>query len=107
MIKQNIKTCKLETNSRVVRWDIKKNLNCLRSVDDPFDLIFLDPPYNKDFLKPSLQNLSSHVKMNCDTLIIVEHSHLEPVPDNNTFFRVTDQRRYGKTLVSFLKYDID
>ncbi len=36
--------------------------------------------------------------------IVVEHSYLEPVLKSQLPFEISDQRRYGKTLVSFLNY---
>ncbi len=107
VINRNIKACALEGRSSTIRWDVRTNLNCIKSYRSPFNVIFIDPPYNKNFLKPALKNISHHIHMANDNLIIIEHSFLEPVPILHSYFNMVDQRRYGKTLVSFLKYDID
>jgi len=106
VINRNIKACALEEKSTAIRWNVKTNLNCINSYRPAFNLIFMDPPYNNHFLEPALKNISHHVHIANDNFIIIEHSLLEPVPVLQSYFSMVDQRRYGKTLVSFLKYDI-
>ena len=105
-IKKNIKSCRLENRTKVIKWDINKNLNCVEHSYPLFDLVFIDPPYDKNFLKPTLLNLHLSCCLKNGSLIIVEHSLLEPIPKIPVVFEITDQRKYGKTLVSFLKYVI-
>ena len=106
VINRNIKACNLEDRSSTIRWNIKTNLNCIKSSHPAFNLVFMDPPYNKNFLEPALKNISHNLNMADNNIIIIEHSLLEPVPILNSYFSLLDQRRYGKTLVSFLEYDI-
>ncbi len=105
-IRENIKSCNLDDRVKVVKWDINKNLNCIEHSNPTFDLVFMDPPYDKDFLKPALLNLHLSCCMEKDCLIIVEHSLRESIPNEPAVFEITDQRKYGKTLVSFLNYVI-
>lgn len=104
VIKRNIKACKIENKSKIIRWDIIKNLNCIRSDKAAFDLIFIDPPYNKKFLEPTLHNLRKVGSVKKGACLIVEHSLLEPIPLDFPEYKLQDQRKYGKTLVSFLTY---
>jgi len=39
-------------------------------------------------------------------LVIVEHALREPILEDSIPFALTDQRRYGKSLVSFLTHMI-
>jgi len=48
-----------------------------------------------------LNHLAESEALASKSLIIVEHSVHEPVPDSSENWTFTDQRRYGKTLVSF------
>jgi len=105
-IRENIKACNLDDRVKVVKWDINKNLNCVEHSNPAFDLVFMDPPYDKNFLKPTLLNLHLSCCMEKGCLIIVEHSFREPIPKEPAVFEITDQRKYGKTLVSFLNYVI-
>ena len=104
VIKLNIKACKLENKTKVIKWDIIKNLNCIKSNKAAFNLIFIDPPYNKSFLQPTLHNLRKAGCVKKGACLIVEHSLLEPIPLDFPEYELQDQRKYGKTLVSFLSY---
>ena len=105
-IRENIKLCNLDDRVKVIKWDINKNLKCIEHSKPAFNLVFMDPPYDKNFLKPTLHNLHLSCCMEKGCLIIVEHSLREPIPKEPAIFEITDQRKYGKTLVSFLNYVI-
>ncbi len=104
VIERNIKACGLENKAKTIKWDIIKNLNCIKSYRAAFDLIFIDPPYNKNFLQPTLRNLRKVGSVKKGACLIVEHSLLEPIPLDFPEYELQDQRKYGKSLVSFLIY---
>ncbi len=104
VIEKNIKECALSDRATIIKWDIIKNLFCIGSIRPAFDLVFMDPPYNMHALKPALINLHTTKSINDEAVIIVEHGHLEMIPDDIKGFELRDQRKYGKTLVSFLNY---
>ena len=106
VLERNIRLCALEGKTKVIQWDIIRNLNCIRSIHCPckFNLVFMDPPYNKNAMKPVLYNLQRCQCLEHNASVVVEHSILEPVPEDHKAFCIRDQRRYGKTLVSFLQY---
>lgn len=101
---ENLADLSLESPNRAIRWDLTHNLNCLLSMPQAFDLVFLDPPYNKNLIIPALDHLHLSQSLENGARIIVEHSQLEPVEPGRLPFEVVDQRRYGKTLVSFFNY---
>jgi len=105
VIRRNIEACGLQERSRIVRWDIRKNLNCLMPPRRKFDFVFMDPPYDRNLIKPALTHLhaGSHLKHACR--IVIEHTPKEPIPDDMPMFRHDDSRTYGKTMVSFLTYN--
>jgi len=102
VIKRNIQASALENQSQVIKWDIPINLNCLRRIPFRYDLVFMDPPYNRDMIQKGLRNLYHSGCLNHGGCIVVEHSASEPIPENTTEFVIFDQRKYGKTLVTFL-----
>lgn len=106
VIKKNIRACSMENRSTTLNWNITNNLNCLKPIMRAFDLIFMDPPYNKNTVKQTLGNLCASGTLAKDAYIIVEHSRLEQIPDDVSNFKLENQRKYGKTLVSFLNYMI-
>jgi 16S rRNA (guanine966-N2)-methyltransferase len=106
VLKQNIELCGLGEKADIVKWNIRQNLNCIKSIGQKFDLIFLDPPYDKHLITPSLVNLGKSDALENNACIVVEHSVYESLPTDLHSFHLGDQRKYGKTLVSFLNYVI-
>jgi 16S rRNA (guanine966-N2)-methyltransferase len=104
VIKRNIKSCAFDKKANIIKWDIKKNLNCLKFIKRAFNLVFLDPPYNQNMVKSALFNLEHTRSLEKGACIVIEHSPLESIPNDLLMFKITDQRKYGKTLVSFLNY---
>lgn len=103
VVDQNLKLCRLETCSQVLRWDAVKNLNCLLGYQERFSLIFLDPPYNKGLITPVLKHLMDQQLTAPEVTIIVEHDPAEIVTCPSDQWTTTDQRRYGQTQLSFIQ----
>lgn len=72
-IRYNLAFTSLEKNSTVIKQDVLSALKQLES-GEPFDIIFMDPPYNKNHEKEVLQYLSSSKLIHDESLIIVEAS---------------------------------
>ncbi|MBW2513087.1 MAG: 16S rRNA (guanine(966)-N(2))-methyltransferase RsmD [Deltaproteobacteria bacterium] len=104
LLKKNLRSCRLEERSRVISWDIERNLNCLRSHGRRYNLIFLDPPYHRDLVLPALRHLKKSQSMKPGACLVLEHGNADQLPLPLADFNLLDQRRYGKTLVSFLTY---
>ena len=69
-----------------------------------FDLIFLDPPYDKNHLNPCLKKIVEAGLLAPEGLLLCEHSTRE-LPQLLSGLRQVDQRKYGQTLVSFFQRD--
>lgn len=48
---------------------------------EPYDIIFLDPPYNKNLIEPVLTAIFAHGLLLTDGIVIAEHSPREPLPE--------------------------
>jgi len=103
-IQKNIQNLALEDRFTMIKWDIARNLNCLRKPDPVYDLVFLDPPYNRGLVAKTIKNLHQSKILMPEATLVAEHSVREKIPENRPFLELTDQRKYGKTLVSFLTY---
>lgn len=73
-IKTNIKNTGFEDCSRVMAMDVMQALRRLEQLEMPFDLVFLDPPYEKGFEEQVIPFLTSSHLVKKDTLIILETS---------------------------------
>jgi 16S rRNA (guanine966-N2)-methyltransferase len=83
--------------------DITKDVLNIRY---PYDLIFLDPPYKKDLIVNTLENLKNNNCINENTIIVLEYSTGEKF-ELAEDFQVIDERKYGKTIFQFLKFNFD
>ena len=104
VLRRNVHTIGLENRATILKWDILKNLDCLKAFSAPINLVFMDPPYARHFIDPTLSNLHACGCLEAGAWVIVEHSQREAVPGDELPFHLEDQRAYGKTLVSFLCY---
>lgn len=104
VIAKNIRACAVENKTRIIRWDITRNLNCIRSLRCGFRLVFMDPPYRKNMIAPTLTNLHQSGSLSPGGCIVIEHAVSESLPKNLEQLKIDSQRKYGKTLVSFLSY---
>jgi 16S rRNA (guanine966-N2)-methyltransferase len=104
LMTRNIRFFNLENKARVQRWNITHNLNFLKDIRPQFNLVFMDPPYNKNLITPALVHLIQSASLVSQADIVVEHSVREPVSVHCPELDLYDQRTYGKTMVSFLSY---
>jgi len=103
-IQKNVHPLALEATIRMIKWDITRNLNCLRADEPVYDLVFMDPPYERGLVEKTLDNLHASRSVKPGAMLVVEHSRREELPAERDFVETADQRKYGKTLVSFLTY---
>lgn len=99
IINKNIKKSKTEQNSKVIKSDYVSFLN---STNSKFDLVFLDPPYNSDYVNNSLLLLKQNDLLNKDCIIVVESSK-ENVPSFCEEYQIIKQKFYGTVCVSLLE----
>jgi 16S rRNA (guanine966-N2)-methyltransferase len=105
-IRKNLTACRFEARAKVIQQDIRTGLRWLKNACPPFNLVFMDPPYQKALIGSTLLHLHDSGALSPNTLIVVEHSAAEPLPEILSEFKRIDQRNYGKTLVSFIHYII-
>ena len=103
LLEKNLSACRLEGKSRRICWDIARDLTCLKNAPAPFTLVFMDPPYDRGLVRPTLERLCRSRALASEALVVIEHSATEPLDDPGKGYLLQDQRRYGKTLVSFAR----
>ena len=70
LIKANIAHCKAEKGAVVVPGDYRRTL---ASTSETFDVILLDPPYDKGLLKPCFELIRERGLLNEGGVIVAEH----------------------------------
>lgn len=73
-IRENLKFTKLEKNAQVMETGAVQAIKTLNGSGNVFDIIFMDPPYDKLYEKQVLEELTDSDIIKKDTMIIVEAS---------------------------------
>lgn len=68
------------------------------------DLVFLDPPYRLNLLAPAVSALAAGGWLAPGAYLVCEHEKAA-IPVLAAEFSLLDQRHYGDTQVSFVRYD--
>lgn len=76
----------------------------LKDCKGEYDVIFLDPPYEKNLINPTLRAILERKLLNPEGLIIVEHSRKEKIAEDLQKYII--KQKEGKTCcLSFLAED--
>jgi 16S rRNA (guanine966-N2)-methyltransferase len=96
---------KLELTGRAKVWltPVFRALRLLARRGETFDIIFLDPPYERRLVDPSLKIIAEGALLRPSGVVIAEHSIREGVEKEYGSLALKDQRRYGATLLSFYR----
>lgn len=99
LTKQNISGLKVgETQEiKVYKTDY---LKYLRGAKEQFDLIILDPPYEKDFYLPALEVIFEKKLLAPDGVIVCERLKSKKI--NQDFFEVECVKEYGSVALDYL-----
>ncbi|WP_417242353.1 16S rRNA (guanine(966)-N(2))-methyltransferase RsmD [Celeribacter sp.] len=97
LVSQNIKLCKAEAATKIIRTDATR---LPANPAAPYDLIFLDPPYAKSMGEAAI-TIALDGGWVADNALIVWEESAGIVPPAT--LRVLDRRRYGDTTISFLE----
>jgi 16S rRNA (guanine966-N2)-methyltransferase len=85
------------------------NKDCMKALDlfqpsgERFDIVFMDPPYNKDMAKNTLIKLSSCDILTPNAVVIAEIFKKECLPEKIGALNKIRTYKYGDTLLEFFK----
>ena len=102
LIKNNLFQCGMVMVSEIIPKDVIRAIGILHQRGETFDLILMDPPYEKGLIKKTLWKLQSHRIYHDDSLLVIEHDRREPLPTDLDGWNLIRQRKIGDTLISFL-----
>ena len=102
VINENLSRAKLSHRAEVYLSDFSKGIEKLYNKGLKFDIIILDPPYNKNFIIETLKKLKKDDIMEDDGIIVAEHSMSDGLQNDIEGFVLIDSRKYGDTMISIL-----
>ena len=99
VIKQNIELTGFGDKT-VVRCE--DSMEFLKNDDQKFDIIFLDPPYNRGFVAPVIDLIVKKNLLTDEGIIVLESDFSD---EHGEFYglEMLKQRRYGRTFVTIYK----
>ncbi len=107
LAKRNIAALKEEGRSRTLLADSTKLPSCPPDVT-PATLVFLDPPYEREMLAPSITSLDSHGWLSRNALLVVESAASENGwMSQLAGYAVLQERLYGDTAIRLLQKKSD
>lgn len=66
-----------------------------------YDIVFSDPPYERDLGKKTLKTLEAYDILHPTSIVVIKHEKHEILPEEYGRFRLFRQKKYGSTLLSF------
>ena len=101
IVKENLKTCGL--SAQVLQTDA---LSYLRQAK-PFDLIFVDPPYDSDLYESVLKTINLVDILSDGGIIVCEARREKLLPDMTAPYTKGKEYRYGKVKICMYKKECD
>lgn len=105
LIRQNLEKTGLINNSEIVHMDALNAIVRLSERRVKANIIFLDPPYLKGFIEPTLETIFFYNILQPDGIIIVEHDIKDRVPDSVHELKKYRTNRYGDIAISFYRLE--
>ena len=106
VIRDNLNRLGLSERAQVWTAPVIRALRRLAKSGETFDLIFLDPPYDRELVGATLETLAQCDLLRTGGRVVVEHSAREEVQSRYSSLYLNDQRRYGDTQLSFFKQEM-
>lgn len=106
-IRENIDTLNLKQAFSILNMDVLEAIPLLSKKNEIYDIIFMDPPYEKGYIKKTLEVLKEGVIFNKDTVFVIESSKREMLKKySSADWGILKQKIYGDTAVTVLKSEL-
>lgn len=100
-IENNLKKLEIK-NCKVLTMDYLKALDYLKNENKLFDIIFLDPPYQTDYIEKSIQKILELNILNEEGIIVCETDQLTKIYQD-TRLSVIKEKKYGDKYIVLLQ----
>jgi 16S rRNA (guanine966-N2)-methyltransferase len=101
VLEKNIEALDLTSRCEVFKCSVENGIDLVGKANRTFDVIFLDPPYDKDLADTALSLLGGSDILDVDGVVVVEHHCKEELSVKYHKLYRFDLRTYGKTGISF------
>ena len=103
IIKKNIE--KTHLSEKVELYQLDYELLLKNKIKEKIDIVYIDPPYNSDFVAKSVEILINRKLVDENSNIIIETDNEEKILEDlkKIEVEITDKRKYGRAVLIFLK----
>lgn len=101
VIKRNIENIKVN-NCKVLNIDYKKSLYFFKENNIKFNLIFLDPPYNTNYIEESLILIDEYKLLEDNGIIICESNNIDKIIYSDKYLKIKE-KKYGDKYIVIIK----
>ncbi|GAA4063920.1 16S rRNA (guanine(966)-N(2))-methyltransferase RsmD [Amphibacillus indicireducens] len=98
VIKKNLKLLNIDGQAEVYQNDAFRALKALGKREAKFDLIFLDPPYEKNYYQDLIDEITKQRVATSNALIICEHGKSQVLPKKVREFNKIRTENYGSSI---------
>jgi 16S rRNA (guanine(966)-N(2))-methyltransferase RsmD len=103
VIEENVRTLGYGASARVLTTPVFKAVRSLARSGERFDLILLDPPYERGLAGEALKEIAKEGVLAEDGVVVAEHSVRDRLEEKYGALALTDRRHYGDTALSFYR----
>jgi 16S rRNA (guanine966-N2)-methyltransferase len=104
VIRENLRRLDFTDRATVRIAPVSRALRSLARQGESFDVIFLDPPYQRNWVKACLEAIARENLLRASGTLVVEHSAREQPEAEYGSLILKDQRKYGDTWLSFFEH---
>lgn len=101
LIKANLRKLGCYAQAEVMEKKVSVALNQLSMEGMKFDLVFIDPPFDRELMGRTLEQLSRSRILAQDAVVVARTSAREKTQDRYGLLIRKDLRKYGDSVVSF------
>ena len=106
LIRKNVTLCGHQGTSVILNQDLRKGIRRIHHLlKETFDLVFLDPPYGKNFIPLILGEIQTLGILSFKSRIVAESSKTEKLPVSFENLEMVDTRSYGDTKISVFAHE--
>ncbi len=98
-LRTNVSNLLSRSQARIIAEDFRRALRRLKNLQ--FEVILADPPYNRNYVQLTLEQIAGYDLLAHGGMIVIEHSPLEEFTIPDTLEKVKE-KKYGDTTVSFI-----
>ena len=102
IIRKNCQELHIHSNIRIYQKDVFHFLSTYKGGE--FELVFADPPFKKKWGKQILDYFILSKVMGGDTMLVLEISSQENIPEENDFCHLFTRKKFGDKQVLFYRF---